>query len=154
MSESVHATAVLAGAHGVLIRGPSGSGKSMLAAALIGRGAWLVADDRVHLSACHGRLLATASGAIAGRLELRGRGILTVPHERSAVIRLIVDCVAETGLERLPDSSHMSAALLGITLPRQVVPAASDAAVILVDAAIQALSPACDPALRTARVWG
>src|SRR5688572_192741 len=91
MSETIHATAVLAGADGVLIRGPSGSGKSMLAFALVQRGARLISDDRVHLSACHGRLIATAPGLISGKLELRGRGLMEVPHERSAVIRLLVD---------------------------------------------------------------
>ena len=59
MSETVHATAVLVGADGVLIRGESGAGKSALALALIERGARLIADDRLMLSACHGRLVAT-----------------------------------------------------------------------------------------------
>ncbi len=142
MSETVHATAVLAGAHGLLIRGPSGAGKSMLAAQLIGRGAWLVADDRVHLSACHGRLIASAPAPAAGRLELRGRGILLVPHEQGAVIRLVIDLVEVADLERLPDDAQMCGEILGITLPRQAVPAASGAALVLVEAAIQALSAA------------
>ena len=76
MSETVHATAVLVGADGVLIRGESGSGKSALALALIERGARLIADDRLTLSGCHGRIVATAPGATAGLIELRGRGIV------------------------------------------------------------------------------
>lgn len=46
----VHGSCVAFGGAGVLILGPSGSGKSALALALIGLGAALVADDRVSLS--------------------------------------------------------------------------------------------------------
>ena len=77
MSETVHATAVLVGADGVLIRGASGAGKSALALALIERGARLVADDR---AACSPPATAASSrrapAAIAGRIELRGRGVI------------------------------------------------------------------------------
>ena len=141
MSETVHATAVLAGAQGVLIRGASGAGKSSLALALIERGARLIADDQVHLSACHGRLVATAHGAVRGKLELRGRGLLSVPHERSAVIQLVVDIVPDEGLERLPDDHQLTDNVLGVTLSRQPVPATLDPARRLVSAALRALSP-------------
>jgi serine kinase of HPr protein (carbohydrate metabolism regulator) len=148
MSETLHGTAVLAGSNGVLIRGASGAGKSRLAFALIERGARLVADDRVHVSACHGRLVATGPDAIAGRLELRGRGIIAVPHEQSAVIRLVVDLVEEAELERLPEAAELSATLLGVALPRQPVPAASGDALMLVQAALRALPPHCNMGLR------
>ena len=154
MSETVHGTAVLAGTQGVLIRGPSGAGKSTLAASLIGQGARLVADDRVHLSVCHGRVVASAPAAIAGMMELRGRGIVAVPHERSAVIRLLVDLVSETEIDRLPESDQLEGTLLGVRLPRQPVPAASHQAMILVEAALRALAPQCNMGLRSSRVWG
>jgi len=134
----VHGTAVLVGAAGLLIRGPSGSGKSALVAALVSRGGTLVADDRVHLSACHGRLVAAALGSGAGMIELRGRGILSIPYERSAVIRLLVDITPAEQLERLPADAELSAALLGVTLPRQPVPGDLTRALILVDAALSA----------------
>src|SRR6266545_8207351 len=74
---SMHACAVLVGARAILIRGPAGSGKSRLALALIevaGSGhlrfARLVADDRVQLDACHGRLLARAPQTLAGLIEV------------------------------------------------------------------------------------
>jgi serine kinase of HPr protein (carbohydrate metabolism regulator) len=139
VSEWVHGTAVLAKENGILIRGGSGTGKSQLAALLIARGARLIADDRVHLSACHGRIIAAALSAAGGMLELRGRGIVRVPHERSAVIRLVLDIVDESALARLPEADHLSAALLGIRLPRQPVPAAPAQALMLVDAALAAL---------------
>jgi serine kinase of HPr protein (carbohydrate metabolism regulator) len=140
MSETVHATAVLVGADGVLIRGESGSGKSALALALISAGARLIADDRLTLSNCHGRLVATKPGATSGLIELRGRGILRVPSEPAGVIRLVVDIVETEGLERMPESPQLTADLLGIALPRQPVPSVTERAVVLVKAAIEALS--------------
>src|SRR5262249_50773426 len=78
-SPTVHASAVLAGARAVLIRGPAGSGKSQLALAVIQaaqtgllRFARLVGDDRVHLEAHHGRLLVRPAAALAGLIEVRG----------------------------------------------------------------------------------
>ena len=136
MSEAVHATAVLVGASGVLIRGPSGTGKSSLAWLLIDQGAILVADDRVHVSACHGRLIATAPERLAGKLELRGRGILRMPFEQSVVLRLVVDVVAEADLERLPSPADLRVEMLGIELARQSVPGASSRALTLIGAAL------------------
>lgn len=140
----MHATAVLVGADGVLLRGPSGAGKSTLAWLLIDRGARLVGDDRIHLSACHGRIIANPADALAGRLELRGRGILPVAFERSVVIRLVVDLVDE--LERLPGADALSAELLGVRLPRQPVPGASARSVLLIAAALGGLAHGGDTA--------
>jgi len=79
---SIHASAVLIGARAALIQGPSGSGKSRLALALLqaaGQGlipfARLVADDRAHVEAVHGRLLVRPAAALAGLIEVRGLGI-------------------------------------------------------------------------------
>jgi HPr kinase/phosphorylase len=152
MSEAIHATAVLVGADGVLIRGESGAGKSSLALALIERGARLIADDRLFLSAVHGRLVATAPAAIAGQIELRGRGIITVPHEQGGVIRLIADIVGEEELERMPDPHHLSTALLGITLPRQPVTGTTERSVRLVASALAAFTPSADGGLRLVQV--
>lgn len=138
MSETVHATAVLVGADGVLIRGEAGAGKSALALALIERGGRLIADDRLTLSVCHDRVVASAPQATLGLIELRGRGVISVAHERSGVIRLIADIVDEEGLERMPEQHQLSATLVGIVLPRQPVPAATDRAVRLVEAALGA----------------
>jgi len=137
MSETVHATAVLVGADGVLIRGESGAGKSALALALIERGGRLIADDRLTLSVCHGRIVASAAQATSGMIELRGRGVISVAHERAGVIRLIAD-IDDEGLERMPEQHQLSATLAGIVLPRQPVPAATERAVRLVEAALGA----------------
>ena len=98
---SVHASAVLTGAHAVLIRGPAGSGKSQLALALIQaaetgllRFARLVGDDRLHLEVHHGRLLVRAAGTLAGLIEVRGLGIRRLDYEPVAVVGLVVDLAA------------------------------------------------------------
>ncbi len=85
-STTVHASAVLVGARAVLIRGPSGSGKSRLALELIEAGragalrlVRLVSDDRVHLQAAGGRLLARPAETLAGLIEVRGAGHLRLP---------------------------------------------------------------------------
>jgi serine kinase of HPr protein (carbohydrate metabolism regulator) len=131
-SATIHASAVLVGARAVLIRGPSGSGKSRLALQLIeaARGgalrlARLVGDDRVHIEPAHGRLLARPAPTLAGLLEVRGVGIVELPHEPAAVVGLIVDLAAKA--ERLPDASQQRTELEGVALPRLAV-AAGEAA--------------------------
>jgi len=106
---TVHASAVLVGAHALLIRGPAGSGKSRLAFKLIEAArsgllpfARLVADDRVQLEACHGRLLARAPNTLAGLIEIRGLGIRQMAHEPMAVVGGVVDLAAPDA-ERLPE---------------------------------------------------
>jgi HPr kinase/phosphorylase len=152
MPATVHGTAMLIGAHGVLIRGASGTGKSGLANALISRGARLIADDRVWLSARSGRLIASVPAAIAGMLELRGRGLVAVPREPFGVIHLVADFEGAEELDRMPDAPQLSTALLDITLPRQPIPAAPERALPLIEAALAALSPRGNMGLRSASV--
>ena len=154
MSETVHGTAVLVGADGVLIRGESGCGKSALALELIRRGARLVADDRLTLSCVHGRIVASAPRATAGLIELRGRGLLNLQHEESAVIRLVADIVPADGLERMPEPSQLTVTILGVALPRQPIPTATDRAAALIDAALRALSSHSDNGLAKSESFG
>jgi HPr kinase/phosphorylase len=154
MSETIHGTAILVGADGVLIRGESGSGKSSLALELIRRGARLVADDRLTLSRVHGRVIATAPIATAGLIEIRGRGLVSVPNEPTAVIRLVADIVAPEGLERMPEPHQLSVELLGIALPRQPVLGAPERAAALIDAALRALSSQSDNGLAKNTTFG
>ena len=129
---TVHASAVLVGARAVLIRGPSASGKSRLALELLEaartgnlRFARLVADDRVHLEAIGGRLLARPPEALAGLIEVRGVGLLRVAHEPRAVIGLVVDLEAPDA-QRLPAADQRRIEINGIVVPR--LPIAKDLA--------------------------
>lgn len=112
----VHATSVEIGGHAVLIRGPSGSGKSDLGLRLVDQGALLVADDQSGLSAENGRLFVSCPPQIAGMLEVRGLGILRLPHRDRVPLALVVDLVAAKDVERLPEPSRT--VFLGIQVPR------------------------------------
>lgn len=134
MSATVHASAVLVGVRAALIRGPPGAGKSRLALDLLQAArtgslpfARLVADDRVHLEAAGGRLLARPAKALAGLIEVRGAGLLRVAHEPCAVVGLVVD-LAAADAERLPRAENRETEISGIKLPRLAV--APDAAVL------------------------
>ena len=89
---------------GVLIFGPSGAGKSDLALRLINEGAKLVADDRVELFVSRHRLYARPPKKTAGLLEIRGVGIIEIPHTNKVRIALAVELVQK--LARLPEHCH------------------------------------------------
>ncbi|QOF69124.1 HPr kinase/phosphorylase [Aminobacter sp. SR38] len=119
---NMHATAIVLGDRGVLIAGPSGSGKSSLALALVekfragNRFARLVSDDQVFLSAHQGRLVCHAPSTIAGLVEVRGDGPIPVEHEAATTVDLLVRLVPAGAVERLPEDA--SELLLGCKVPR------------------------------------
>ncbi|MFN3456697.1 MAG: HPr kinase/phosphorylase [Novosphingobium sp.] len=79
MSRAIQLTCVAIGGRAVLIDGPSGSGKSSLALALIDRGAVLVGDDGVMIADRGGQLLVSPHPNTMGKLEVRNLGILDFP---------------------------------------------------------------------------
>jgi HPr kinase/phosphorylase len=111
----VHATCVALDGAGVLLRGRPGSGKSDLALRLIDAGARLVADDQTRLVRDGDALLASCPAAIAGRIEVRGVGIVTVPTIAEARVHLVVDLVMPKAVERLPEPR--GCVLAGLELP-------------------------------------
>jgi HPr kinase/phosphorylase len=123
--EPLHASAVVVGEAGILFRGRSGSGKSTLARQIVaeatrrGSFARLLADDRVRLFSEHGRIVARPHPSIAGKLEVRGIGIVAQEHVPAAVIRLCVDCDA-LPLDRLPGRDQMYVIIAGVTVRRIV----------------------------------
>ena len=90
-SETVHTSCVAIGGRAVLIGGRSGKGKSDLALRLIDRGAQLVSDDYTFVRRAGGKLLASPPDTIAGKIEVRGIGILEYPPERDVPVGLFVD---------------------------------------------------------------
>ncbi|MFC3694557.1 HPr kinase/phosphorylase [Chenggangzhangella methanolivorans] len=120
-SPSIHANCVVCGERGILVFGASGAGKSGFSAALLararaaGRFARLVADDRVLLSAAHGRLIARPHPALAGLMERRGLGIVGEPHLAATVVRLVIELDPEA--ERLPAPEAMFREIEGVRLP-------------------------------------
>ena len=121
---TVHASAVLVGSRAVLIRGPSGSGKSRLAFDLILAGrsgqlppAILVGDDRVHLDTSAGNLMVRPASELAGLIEIRGLGIRRIEHVSEAAIGLVVDLAADDA-ERLPAAEALTVRIDGVELPR------------------------------------
>lgn len=123
MAERIHASTVVIGERGILVRGASGSGKSTLALALIeaarrrSRFARLVADDRTEIVARGGRLLARPVSPLEGLVERRGLGLTPERHLDAVVVALIVDLVPEEP-PRLPDPEDLVVTLSGIDLPR------------------------------------
>jgi serine kinase of HPr protein (carbohydrate metabolism regulator) len=113
-AESLHASTVALGGRAVLISGPSGSGKSDLALRLIDRGFALVSDDQTLVRRDDDRLIASPPATIAGKLEIRGIGIVEMDHLAEAPVALLVELTSD--IERLPDDSR-ERPVLGIALP-------------------------------------
>lgn len=133
-SETVHTTCIAIGGKAVLIGGRSGRGKSDLALRLIDRGAALVSDDYTFVRRADGRLFASAPETIAGKLEVRGVGIVEFPPERDVPVALFVDLDAEA--ERLPQPGE-TRMVAGVALPVIALSALEPSAPIKVEAALK-----------------
>tara|TARA_Y100001970_G_scaffold294354_1_gene451342 strand:- start:23956 stop:24399 length:444 start_codon:yes stop_codon:yes gene_type:complete len=103
--KTLHASCATHNGHGVLLRGPSGIGKSDLCLRLISQGFRLVADDQVELKSVGKILLGTPPIRIRGLLEVRGVGIMRIAYAVSTPICLVVDLVEPEFIERLPEES-------------------------------------------------
>jgi HPr kinase/phosphorylase len=115
---TIQATCVAVDGAGVLLRGPSGSGKSDLALRLIDGGAALVSDDLVAIAVEAGRAVARlpdrAPPETRGRLEVRGIGLMPVPTVAAARLALVVELGGPRPV-RLPEPE--TAEIAGIPLP-------------------------------------
>jgi HPr kinase/phosphorylase len=133
----LHGSCVALSETGVLLLAPPGGGKSDLALRLIGRGARLVADDQVRLSAEGGALRAAPPEALEGRIELRGLGLMAGLPWAPARLGLVVDLVPPGAVARLPEPARWEA--LGVALPRLALDPRAPSAPDLVMAAVAAL---------------
>ena len=113
-AETVHASTVAIEGRAVLITGPSGAGKSDLALRLLDRGFTLVSDDRTMLKREGDRLIASAPPNIAGKMEVRGIGIVDVETVNDVPVALLVLLMSD--IERLPDDDN-NRQILGVPLP-------------------------------------
>jgi len=107
VTQPVHATVVAhwaptKGWRAAALFGPPGAGKSDLALRLMGAGWKLAADDYAHLFAASGRLYARAPRNIAGKIEVRGLGIVPADALDLARVVLAVELISES-VERLPE---------------------------------------------------
>ncbi|MDE2444676.1 MAG: HPr kinase/phosphatase C-terminal domain-containing protein [Alphaproteobacteria bacterium] len=123
---TVHASAVVIGETGVLIRGPSGAGKSDLALRLIdgvgyGLGAdllkaTLVADDQVVVQRVADQLLLSPPARLAGKIELRGIGIVALPYCPEASLDLVIDLADHSKIDRMPPEDEQTTEILGFAI--------------------------------------
>jgi serine kinase of HPr protein (carbohydrate metabolism regulator) len=113
-AETVHASTVALDGRAVVIGGPSGAGKSDLALRLLDRGFTLVSDDQTLVRRDGDRLIATAPPNIAGKLEVRGIGIVEMERLSDVPVALIVELTSD--IQRLPDDSR-ERPILGVRVP-------------------------------------
>ena len=106
----MHASCVAVSGRAVLITGPSGSGKSSLALALMAHGAELVADDQTELTLQGDVVLARGPAPLAGLIEARGIGLLAVKALAQAQVVLVVD-LGQAETDRSPP--HRTVTVLG-----------------------------------------
>jgi len=111
----LHGSCVALGEAGILLLAPPGGGKSDLALRLLGQGALLVADDQVEVSMDGAALMAAPPAALAGRLEVRGLGLLEGLGWVRARLVLAVELVPRAAVPLLPEPARWTA--LGRSLP-------------------------------------
>jgi serine kinase of HPr protein (carbohydrate metabolism regulator) len=138
-SETIHASCVAIGDAAVLIEGKSGAGKSDLALRLIDRGARLVSDDYTILVRRKGMLYAQPPANLAGKMEVRGIGIVEMDHVEDVPVSLIV-AIEEEPPRMPPDERRRRFA--GVELREIALPSLEPSSAIKVELALkQRLDP-------------
>lgn len=133
-SETIHASCVAIDGAAVLIEGRSGAGKSDLALRLIDRGATLVSDDYTLLVRKGQTLLAHPPANLAGRIEVRGIGIVEMPHLADVAVKLLVAIVEAP--PRMPAAGRLRR-IAGVELREIALPSLEPSAPVKVELALR-----------------
>jgi len=134
--ETCHASCVAVNGAGILISGPSGSGKSDLALRLIDRGAILISDDYVELCRHDDQLWMEAPVKILGKIEVRSLGIFNCEHISKIPLMLQVRLKSQT--ERFPMDSQTET-IMTMSIPTIVLNPVEASAPIKVELALDRL---------------
>jgi len=108
--ENVFGTGITYDGYGILMRGQSGAGKSLLALDLLdraenlGKEGFLISDDRVLLNVEDDHVFCSSPPQIAGQIELRGCGVIERPTIKKTKIHLVIDLVSE--LDCMPENEE------------------------------------------------
>ncbi|MFT6658057.1 HPr kinase/phosphorylase [Maritalea sp.] len=125
-TENVFGTGITYDGYGILLRGQSGAGKSLLALDLLDRAetqgleAFLISDDRVLLHVEDGAVICKSPPQIAGQIELRGCGVIERATTEQTKVNLVIDLLNE--LDRMPENEEFETELMGVKIPRCPVP--------------------------------
>ena len=140
---NIHGTAILIDGFGILFRGASGAGKSLLALELMAsnKQAILVADDRIDIIKNHNQIIMQAPNSIAGLIELYGHGIISKQYINSAKLDLVVDFIDSN--KRMPEQNDFSTSIEGIEFLRCPIPMREQTSpshqILLIEAALAKL---------------
>ncbi|WP_343520865.1 HPr kinase/phosphatase C-terminal domain-containing protein [Sphingomonas sp.] len=133
-SETLHASCVAISGRAVLIEGRSGEGKSDLALRLIDRGAVLVSDDYTICTRTDGALVGSPPANIAGKIEVRGIGVIDMPHQERAPVALLVTILEDP--PRMPEGPKKRR-IAGIDIPEVALAALEPSAPVKVELALR-----------------
>lgn len=136
-SITIHASCVAIDGNGVLLCGRSGIGKSDLTLRLLDRGAELVSDDYTIVRRKDNQLLASPPANIAGKIEVRGVGIVAWPCVGDVPVKLWI--TLDAAVDRMPDDPAKRTDLLGIALPTLALDALPASAPLKVELAMRDL---------------
>ena len=114
-----HASCVDFNGKGILLIGPSGSGKSDAALRLIDSGAQLVSDDQVFLENVDGCLMASPPSQIQGMMEVRGIGLIHCTFKAKTHLALAIDLTPPVSVPRMPEINYFE--VLNLRIPQLVL---------------------------------
>ncbi len=112
----LHANSITFENKGLLLLGPSGSGKSDLCIRLIDKGWTLISDDYSNVWVKAGEMWAKPHENTSGKIEVRGLGIVDVPFcPKTQIMGLIYLVESSKEVERMPEIPLKL--LMNVTLP-------------------------------------